>query len=58
MKDYQIIAIMGEAGSGKDTLMKKVLEQEPMVVEIISSTTRPPREGEVDGVNYYFITPE
>lgn len=55
---YKIIAIIGEAGSGKDTIMKRVLEAAPHFHEIVSCTTRPPREGEVDGVNYFFMTPE
>ena len=56
---YKIIALIGEAGSGKDYIMKKVLAAAPeRFNEIISCTTRPPREGEVDGVNYFFIDPE
>lgn len=55
---YKIIALIGEAGSGKDTLMQKVLGKNPKLHEIISFTTRPPREKEVDGVNYHFITGE
>ena len=55
---YKIIAIIGQAGSGKDTLMKKVLAACPNLHEIVSCTTRPPREGEVDGINYHFMTPE
>lgn len=55
---YKIIALIGEAGSGKDTIMQKVLGENPNLHEIISFTTRPPREGEVDGVNYHFVTGE
>lgn len=56
---YTIIALIGEAGTGKDTLMQRVLASRPGEFnEIISCTTRPPREGEVDGVNYFFIDPE
>ena len=55
---YKIIALIGESGSGKDTMMKKILEKRPDIHEIVSCTTRPPREGEVDGVNYIFLTPE
>ena len=55
---YKIIAIIGEAGSGKDTIMKRVLEAAPHLHEIVSCTTRPPREGEIDGVNYHFMSPE
>lgn len=54
---YKIIAIMGKAGAGKDTLMQEILKQYPgQFNEIVSCTTRPPREGEVDGINYYFLT--
>ena len=56
---YKIIALIGEAGSGKDRILKEVLAAAPTAFnEIISCTTRPPREGEVDGVNYYFIDAE
>ena len=55
---YKIIAIIGEAGSGKDTIMKRVLEAAPHLHEIVSCTTRPPRDGEIDGVNYHFLTPD
>ena len=56
---YTIVALIGEAGTGKDTLMQKVLAARPGDFnEIISCTTRPPREGEVDGVNYFFIEQE
>lgn len=55
---YKIIAIMGKAGSGKDSIMQGVLKQNPHLHEIVSCTTRPPREGEKDGVNYHFLTGE
>lgn len=56
MGKYKIIALIGEAGCGKDTILKEVLAAAPdHFNEIISCTTRPPREGEVDGVNYYFL---
>lgn len=55
---YKIIALMGKAGSGKDTMMRKVLEKTTDVNEIISCTTRPRREKEIEGVNYFFLTPE
>lgn len=57
MNKYKIIALCGKAGSGKDTILKKVLDAEhPNLHEIISCTSRPPREGEVDGKNYHFLT--
>ena len=54
---YKIIAIMGKAGSGKDALLQCVLQTDPTLHEIISCTTRPRREGEVNGVNYFYCTP-
>ena len=54
---YKIIAIIGEAGAGKDTLMQAFLKQHDFH-EIISCTTRPPREGEKEGVNYFYYTDE
>ena len=56
---YKIIALIGEAGTGKDTLMQRILAKYPLAFnEIISCTTRPMREGEVEGVNYFYLTPE
>lgn len=55
---YKIIALIGEAGSGKDTIMQGILKRCPTQFhEIISCTTRPIREGEKNGVNYHFLTP-
>lgn len=55
---YNIIALMGEAGSGKDRTMQAVLKANPNLHEIISCTTRPKRQGEAHGVNYFYYTPE
>ena len=55
---YKIIALIGEAGTGKDSLLKEILAQEPSFHEIINCTTRPKREGEIEGVNYFYYTPE
>ena len=60
MNNYDVIAIMGKAGSGKDTLCRTLLK-EPIfhdAVPIVSCTTRPIRENECDGINYYFLTME
>lgn len=54
---YNIIALMGEAGSGKDRTMQAVLAADPTLHEIISCTTRPMRQGEAHGVNYFYYTP-
>lgn len=54
---YNIVAICGEAGSGKDTIMQALLKHFSLSLhEIISCTTRPCREGEQEGVNYYYLT--
>lgn len=56
---YNIIAIMGQAGSGKDTILQSILAKYPYNYnEIISCTTRPMREGEAEGVNYFYLTEE
>lgn len=54
----QIVALFGPAGSGKDYLLNKIIENNEELNGIISQTTRPKREGEKDGVNYYFKTVE
>ncbi|MCQ2554848.1 MAG: guanylate kinase [Clostridia bacterium] len=53
----KIFVISGPSGSGKSTIANALLE-EPDTVFSISMTTRKIREGEVDGVNYYFVTDE
>lgn len=58
-KSYKILALMGPSGSGKDTVLKEVLKKNPNDFhKIINCTTRPMREGEADGVDYFFISPE
>ncbi|MBQ1389213.1 MAG: guanylate kinase [Clostridia bacterium] len=53
-----IYVIAGPSGVGKGTVLKKVLKLDKNLALSISATTRKPREGEVDGVNYYFVTRE
>ena len=55
---YNIIALMGESGSGKDTVLKETLIQFPDLHKIITSTSRPKREKEEDGINYFYYTDE
>lgn len=55
---YKIIALIGKAGSGKDTILHELIKTSLNLHEIISCTTRPRREGEVEGVNYFYMTPE
>lgn len=59
MSKYKIIALFGEAGSGKDYIQKAVMQTiwgKTHFNQIISCTTRPPREGERDGIDYHFIS--
>lgn len=53
----QILVISGPSGSGKSTLLDRLLkEEEDGIYFSISSTTRDIREGEEEGVNYYYIS--
>ncbi len=54
----KIFYLMGKSSVGKDTIYKKLLEIEKELHPIILYTTRPIREGETDGVEYYFVTEE
>ena len=53
-----LLIISGPSGSGKSSLMKKLLREIPDAYFSISSTTRGIRDGEQDGVNYHFISKE
>lgn len=48
--------VAGCSGVGKGTLLKLFLEKNPKVKFSVSATTRSPRQGEIDGINYFFIT--
>lgn len=53
----KLVIISGPAGAGKSTVLSGVLEQSSRPLQLsVSATTRPPRPGEVDGVNYHFLT--
>lgn len=55
----KIFYIMGKSSSGKDTIYKRLLEcSQPAFRTITMYTTRPIREGEQDGVEYYFVKEE
>ncbi|MDU7109039.1 MAG: guanylate kinase, partial [Clostridium perfringens] len=53
-----LIVISGPSGAGKGTICKALLEKHDDIFISISATTRNPRVGEVDGVNYHFLTKE
>ena len=56
MNKITVIALFGPAGSGKDYLLHEIMDEVDGLNEIVSCTTRPKREGEVEGVNYYYLT--
>ena len=51
-----LIVISGPSGCGKGTICSKLLKNNPELFLNVSMTTREPRLGEVDGVDYYFVT--
>ena len=52
----RLTVLTGPSGVGKGTLMRLLLSRHPKLNYSISATTRPPRSGEVDGKDYYFIS--
>jgi len=56
MEEGLLIIISAPSGVGKTTLIRRLLEHDKRFVFAVSHTTRPMREGEKDGVDYYFIS--
>lgn len=54
MKKGTFFVLSGPSGSGKGTVLKEVLRKSDRIVYSVSATSRSPRAGEVDGINYYF----
>ncbi|WP_129596358.1 guanylate kinase [Anaerophilus nitritogenes] len=55
MKKGSLIVVSGPSGAGKGTICKELLQIQKNISLSISATTRSPREGEVDGKNYFFV---
>lgn len=53
-----MFVLSSPSGAGKTTLSRRLLNDDGDITLSVSATTRPPRPGEVDGVDYYFVTPE
>jgi guanylate kinase len=53
-----LLVLAGPAGSGKTTLCERLVAEVPGFTRVITSTTRAPRPGEVNGVHYHFFSPE
>lgn len=58
MNKGTLVVVSGFSGAGKGTVLAQVLARRPELYFSVSFTTRPPREGEQDGVNYHFVTRE
>jgi len=58
LKKGILTIVSGPAGSGKGTVVQKLRDGNPEIGFSVSATTRNPRPGEADGVNYYFVTRE
>jgi guanylate kinase len=50
-----LVLISAPSGGGKTTLIRTLLEARPQMMRAVTCTTRPPREGERDGVDYHFL---
>jgi guanylate kinase len=55
--DAKVFVITGPSGVGKGTLIRGVRERVPELALSVSATTRAPRPGEQDGIDYHFLTP-
>lgn len=53
-----LVVLSAPSGCGKDTVFNELKKRRGDVVKSVSATTRKPREGEIDGVNYYFKSEE
>ncbi len=58
MSKGNIFVISAASGTGKTTLVSRLVQQHPNVRVSVSHTTRPPRAGEVDGQHYHFVSEE
>ena len=55
---HVLLAVSGPSGVGKGTIVKTLIERREDVVESVSCTTRAPREGEIHGKHYFFLSRE
>ena len=56
--DKYLFVVSGAAGTGKDSVVKALREAHPEIEKTVSATTRAPRPGEQEGVDYYYRTRE
>ena len=53
-----VVVIAGPSGSGKNAILQALLSRFKNCTRLVTATTRAPREGENEGVDYYFLSPE
>jgi guanylate kinase len=53
-----LLILAGPAGSGKSTLCDRLVAEDPSFARVVTTTTRAPRPGEINGVHYHFLTPD
>ena len=58
MSKGKLLVLSGPSGVGKGTVLGELMKRRSDMCFSVSATTRQPREGEVDGVNYFFVTKE
>lgn len=56
MQGNRLFVFSGASGVGKSTVLKEVMKARPELIFSVSATTRQPREGEVEGKSYYFVS--
>ena len=54
--EQYLVVVSGPSGSGKDTVVSRLMAQHPEIEISVSATTRDKRPGEQEGVNYYYLT--
>jgi guanylate kinase len=58
MKQGKLIVISAPSGSGKTTIARAIMQKYPGMLFSVSATTRPPRAGELEGRDYFFLSKE
>jgi len=53
-----VLVLSGPSGAGKDAIIKQFLREDPSFHFVVTATSRAPRPGEVDGVDYHFLAPD
>ncbi len=56
MKQGIVFAVSGPSGAGKHSVLHSIMARDPNIEYSVSATTRPPRPGEIDGRDYYFLS--